>query len=224
MQATGQYGVPNRIRTNRGLENVIIGDIMESLRGEGRGSWLRGPSVNNQRIERLWRDLRSFCSNFFIDLFHRMEEMLILITDSVIHRFSLHYVFLPRLNAALKEFQSSYNNHGIRTMNNRSPYQIYIQGIMSQYNSNHLNVRELLNSTVHNINLSDFGIEPPANNEEDSVINVLRPSLGLDIENYNRLLAGLRELVPDVNVKCDDHGIAFYMLILVYVQRFMNSL
>ena len=226
MDAARKHGLPSRIRTDRGVENVIIGDIMESVRGQGRGSWLKGPSVHNQRIERLWRDLRCFCTNFYIDLFHKMEEIGILIAASVIHRFCLHYVFLPRLNTALHEFQLAYNHHGIRTMNYRSPYRIYISGLMGQYNSNHLHVRELLGGTVHNINLAEFGVEGnvAGDNNDDSVVNVIRPSLGLNLQDYTRLTDGLRELVPDLNANCNDHGIALYMLVLVFVQRFVESL
>lgn len=111
-----------------------------------------------------------------------MEENDILIADSIIHHFSLHYIFLPRLNTALNKFQLAYNNHGIRTMNYRSPYHIYIAGLMAQHNSNHLHVRQLLDNTSNNLNLAEFGVEgnKDGNDNEESVLNVLRPSLGLN--------------------------------------------
>ena len=227
-EAIRQHGIPSRLRTDRGGENSIIGTIMETIRGEGRGSWLRGPSVHNQRIERLWRDLRSFCTNFFIALFCRMENNGIYIPDSNIHRFSLHYVFLPRLNRALDEFTLSYNNHGIRTMRGRTPSQIFVSGIMSNYNSNYVHVREQLNGTSPDIDLNEFGVtatyRSEANVGEDSVVNVARPTLEITEENYNRLIERLQEYVPDVNGECHDHGLAFYMLTLLHVNDFMNSL
>ena len=44
---------PSRIRVDRGVENVLVCDAIVQFRGEGRGSFIAGPSTHNQRIERL---------------------------------------------------------------------------------------------------------------------------------------------------------------------------
>ena len=72
-QATVLYGVPSRLRTDKGGENVLLWDEMETLRGPDRGSCLIGSSTHNQRIERLWRDVwLNVCHEFYY-AFQSME-------------------------------------------------------------------------------------------------------------------------------------------------------
>ena len=40
---------PSRIRVDKGVENVLVCDAMIQARGEGRGSFIAGPSTHNQR-------------------------------------------------------------------------------------------------------------------------------------------------------------------------------
>ena len=42
----------SRIRVDKGVENVLICDAMVQARGDGRGSFIAGPSTHNQRIGR----------------------------------------------------------------------------------------------------------------------------------------------------------------------------
>ena len=44
---------PSRIRVDKSVENVLVCNAMVQARGEGRGSFIAGPSTHNQRIERL---------------------------------------------------------------------------------------------------------------------------------------------------------------------------
>ena len=47
-EATGEYGIPSRVRVDRGGENVLVVDYMILNRG---GSFICGQSVHNQRVE-----------------------------------------------------------------------------------------------------------------------------------------------------------------------------
>ena len=56
IEATRKYGLPSRVHSDRGSENVEVARYMNAKRGSDRSSHLTGSSVHNQRIERLHRD------------------------------------------------------------------------------------------------------------------------------------------------------------------------
>ena len=44
--------------------------------------------------------------------------------------YCLHFIFLPRINKCLEEFQESWNNHSLSTEGNKSPYQLFVEGLL----------------------------------------------------------------------------------------------
>ena len=130
--ATSLYGIPSRIRTDMGTENVQIVRFMlnHPLRGPGRGSAIVGSSVHNQRIERFWRDLFIGCTGIFYHLFYYLEETGILDPNDEIHLFCLHFVYIPYINYAIQLFTNAWSDHPMSTAGNRSPNQLWIEGML----------------------------------------------------------------------------------------------
>lgn len=148
LSAVDQHGLPSRVRSDKGGENVDVARHMLSHpdRGPGRGSMITGKSVHNQRIERLWRDLFCGCVHMYYNLFYSLESSGLLNPDSEIDLFCLHYVYLPRISHSLDQFLNGWNAHPVSTENNLSPNQLWIRGLMEIANSNNCIAQDIWQS------------------------------------------------------------------------------
>ncbi|XP_057293358.1 uncharacterized protein LOC130621985 [Hydractinia symbiolongicarpus] len=113
-----EYGIPSRIRMDGGTEFNHVEDFMNQVSDSKRR--IRGKSVHNQRIERLWRDVYTNVLCAYRELFNQMETLNILDVKNDIHLFALHYVFKPRIAASLEGWIRAHNEHLLRSENSFS--------------------------------------------------------------------------------------------------------
>ena len=130
-EALQSYGVPEKVRTDLGGENEEVWRYMIEHHAS-LSAVITGSSTHNERIERLWRDVHRCVTSLYYAMFYSLEDEGILDILNEVDMFSLHFVFLNRINNALKSFTESWNNHSLSSMQSWTPNQLFILGAMDQ--------------------------------------------------------------------------------------------
>ena len=124
------YGIPGRIRTDQGGENIgvisfMIREHSGLINGHPRPA-IVGTSVRNQRIEAFFNHINAAVTDVYKRLF---DEWAFLYPDWFPNgmgvRFCLQYLFLDRINADIDRFVAIWNNHRMYQLGNKTPYQVF---------------------------------------------------------------------------------------------------
>ena len=214
-----EFGVPSRVRLDGGTEFNHVETLMNVLNGENRGTVMRGPSVHNQRIERLWRDVFCKVLSKFYKLFLHMERHNILDKSNVIHMYSLQYVFGPRIQNSLKDWTTAHNNHPIRTEKNQSPKMLWYGGSLALQNRNITAMNNLFHRDTNDVNEIANDFLNNHNLDEPESIKVVLPRYLPPLTDLQ-----LGELKTTINPlgDSDSEAIDIYSSVVQFINNCVN--
>ena len=169
---------------------------------------ITGSSVHNQRVERLWRDTYRCVLSVFYQIFYHLEDNGILDPASELDLFCLHFVYMQKINDALKTFMTGWNNHALTSENNKTPIQLYTCGILFG-NTNSLSIPS--EYSVHSELLDLPNIMVPDTNN---------PLSSQQYAELNTLVGG--HLIDSLDAT-GDCGIDAYLQVRRYVHSHCNQ-
>ena len=135
-------------------------------------------------------------------MFYFLEEQNQLDPNNEVDLFCFHYVYLPRINFALRKFKDAWNKHKLSTEGGKTPNQLYILGMLRPFGSDYRSVRELFDENDVN---DSFGVDiddNPDNLETDSD-QVVVPRININISES--CLVELRELVYSTQMQTNSY-------------------
>lgn len=124
--AINQFGVPKRVRSDKGGENRKVAELMIALNNGDGNCFITGKSVHNQRIERFWGEVNKITESYR-DLLSELQDNGEFDLDHSAHMVAVTYVFQHLIQNSLDVFIQQWNHHKLSS-GNRAPEELFLTG------------------------------------------------------------------------------------------------
>ena len=124
-----KYGMPRKVRSDHGGENIEVWRAMISEHSSDK-CVITGSSTHNERIERLWRDVHRSVIVTFANAFRQLEDDKQLDPLNEVDIYCLHSTYVPHIQQSLDAFGEAWNNHAISTECNATPEQLFLTSLL----------------------------------------------------------------------------------------------
>ncbi len=131
--AVHSFGLPDKVRSDKGGENVLVWRYTLHYHDMVPGCIVVSSSTHNERIERMWCDVFKRVGRIFHQLLHSLEDEGLLDPLKETDLFCVHFAVLPEINRCLIEFVDSWNNHCLSSEHNSTPEQLYVIGMLERH-------------------------------------------------------------------------------------------
>ena len=135
----------------------------------------------------------------FYEQFYALEDEGQLDISSKVHLQALHLTYLNVINNKLLFFRNAWNEHKIRTAKNKTPYQLWISGMLNIHGSNHHLSNELFGDQIQpvadlllsklqelQVEVNDFAPLPHQSQSSDLQFNQeQQESINLILQEHN---------------------------------------
>lgn len=218
VKGINDFGIPSRVRADHGGEFSHVQKMMEEINNnEDHNSFIKGKSVHNQRIERLWRDVFTKVANKYYNIFNIMENNNILDIENATHLAVLHYVFPGRIQCDLTAWRNAHNIHPVRTERNKSPLQLWHKAVQMSSSGR----RYTAISNLFDRNLADYApvLQSYSNsNNLDEPLNIEHVLPRFPLPLTEQQVEHLKNSLP-YNKNSEHDGVDIYGSVLQYVMN-----
>ena len=156
-------------------------------------------------------DMHRCVCELYYRLFYHLENSDLLDPTQEIHLYSLHYIYLPRINRSLSSFREAWNHHRIRTEHNKTPHQFFTEGTLHLHSSG-LASLDFLDKSYGTED--DLVISSP----DDEGVHVPENCLTLTDEHFEELQRGV-----DWNSASQNYGIELYEQAVGVIEQMISE-
>jgi len=157
--AVSLFGLPNKVRSDKGGENVDVWRFMLHYKDMEPSCVITGSSTHNERIERLWSDVFRCVGQIFYSLLYNLESDGVLNPLNDTDLFCVHFAILPEINRCLNEFVESWNQHCLSSEHNMTPEALFTLGLLDRQCTEPNSTGFATEDDLSQINLSEYGMD-----------------------------------------------------------------